>query len=147
MTNDGPMEGRKTFSVASAAYASGRPLYPTELFTWIASNCESHRKAWDCATGNGQAALGLAPHFECVEATDISAEQIEHCFPAPNISYSVQPAEQTMFPTSNFDLVAVAQALHWFDFERFWPEVWRTAKPNAFFCAWGGTRGLSATRI
>jgi hypothetical protein len=33
--------------------------------------------------------------------------------------------------------VAVAQALHWFRFERFWREVRRVAKPNAFFCAWG----------
>jgi SAM-dependent methyltransferase len=49
----------------------------------------------------------------------------------------VQPAERTNFEAGTFDLVAVAQALHWFDYERFWPEVRRVAKPGAFFCAWG----------
>jgi SAM-dependent methyltransferase len=131
------MEGRKTFSSRSDAYASSRPQYPAELFAWIESQCQRHEAAWDCATGNGQAALGLAPHFDSVEATDISAEQLAHGFPASNVSYSRQPAEETTFPAANFDLVAVAQALHWFDLKPFWAEVRRTAKPGAFFCAWG----------
>lgn len=133
----GFVEGRTTFSVASDAYAANRPQYPAELFAWIASQCGSHERAWDCATGNGQAALALAHYFGHVDATDLSKEQIEHGFPAPNISYSVQPAEETNFPAATFDLVAVAQALHWFDFDRFWQEVRRTATPSAFFCAWG----------
>lgn len=131
------MEGGRTFSVRSDAYASSRPQYPAELFAWITSQCGRRETAWDCATGNGQAALGLAPHFNRVEATDFSPEQIEHAFPAANVCYSVQPAEQTNFPAASFDLVTVAQALHWFDLEGFWAEVRRTAKPNAFFCAWG----------
>src|SRR4029450_7511658 len=100
------MEGRETFSVGSDAYASGRPRYPTELFAWMASECEKHERAWDCATGNGQAAIGLAPHFDRREATDAGAEQIAHAFPIPNICYSVQPAEKTAFPAASFDLVA-----------------------------------------
>ena len=138
MGNDASfMDGRETFSVASDVYASNRPQYPAELFAWVASECECREAAWDCATGNGQAALGLAPHFRRVDATDISAEQIGLGFPAANVSYSVQAAEKTTFPAASFDLVAVAQALHWFDLKRFWAEVRRTAKPNAFFCAWG----------
>lgn len=133
----GFVEGRETFAVAPDAYASSRPQYPADLFAWIATQCECRETAWDCATGNGQAAVGLAPYFERVEATDISAEQIGLGFPAANVSYSVQAAEETTFPAASFGLVAVAQALHWFDFGRFWPEVRRTAKPNAFFCAWG----------
>lgn len=131
------MEGSKTFSVASSAYARSRPQYPHELFAWLACQCLVRERAWDCATGNGQAALVLANYFAAVEATDISPQQIEHGFSAPNICYSVQPAEETTFPDASFDLVAVAQALHWFDLKRFWGEVRRTAKPGAFFCAWG----------
>lgn len=131
------MKGRETFSVGSNAYARSRPAYPPALFAWLASQCQVRERAWDCATGNGQAALGLASHFAFVEATDVSPQQIGHGFSAPNISYSVQPAEATAFPDSNFDLVAVAQALHWFDLKRFWAEVRRTARPGAFFCAWG----------
>lgn len=131
------MDARDVFSTASDAYAAGRPHYPPELFAWIAAQCLEHRAAWDCATGNGQAAIGLAPHFDLVQATDISGEQIGEAFDAANIVYTVQPAERADFDPSSFDLVVAAQALHWFDYERFWPEVRRVAKPGAFFCAWG----------
>lgn len=131
------MEGRETFSVSSETYARSRPQYPAELFEWLASQCVGHTAAWDCATGNGQAALGLANYFDRVEATDISFEQVKNRFHAPRVYYSVQPAEDTTFPAASFDLVAVAQALHWFDFERFWPEVRRTSRRDGFFCAWG----------
>jgi SAM-dependent methyltransferase len=130
-------DARNSFSIASDAYASDRPLYPAALFDWIAASCRDHRTAWDCATGNGQAALALAAHFGRVEATDISPEQIAHARPAPQVTYSVTPAERTGFAESSFDLVTVAQALHWFDFDAYWDEVRRVAKPGAFFCAWG----------
>ena len=48
-----------------------------QLFTYLASLCPAHDLAWDCATGNGQAAVALAPHFEQVIATDASAQQID----------------------------------------------------------------------
>ena len=72
-----------------------------------------------------------------MEATDISEAQVAEGFAAPNIRYSVQPAEHTNFPDRSFDFVCVAQALHWFDFDDFWPEVRRVARPGALFCAWG----------
>jgi SAM-dependent methyltransferase len=96
-----------------------------------------HRRAWECATGNGQAAASLADYFDHVDATDISAEQIAHALPNPRIRYTVASAEASGLPNGECDLVAVAQALHWFRFEQFWMEVRRVARPNAFFCAWG----------
>jgi hypothetical protein len=126
-----------TFARASDEYAAARPHYPPALFDWIAQTCRSHDTAWDCATGNGQAALALARSFRRVEATDISAAQLAEGFDAPNIRYSAQPAERTDFSDRTFDLVAVAQALHWFDYDLFWPEVRRVARPGALFCAWG----------
>jgi SAM-dependent methyltransferase len=130
-------DARASFASSPAAYAADRPLYPEALFEWIAERCGRRRTAWDCATGNGQAAIGLARRFHRVEATDLSPEQVTRGFAAPNVRYSAQPAEATDFPAGSFDLVAVAQALHWFDYERFWPEVRRVAAPGAFFCAWG----------
>lgn len=126
-----------SFASASDEYAAARPLYPAALYDWIVSNCEGREAAWDCATGNGQAATGLSPFFGTVHATDISPEQIGQSFEGSNIVYSAQPAEATNFADAAFDLVTVAQALHWFDYERFWPELARVAKPGAFFCAWG----------
>jgi len=126
-----------TFAQAPDRYAAARPHYPDALFDWIPAVCEHHEAAWDCATGNGQAAIGLARFFRHVEATDISTAQVGQGFAAANIRYSAQPAERTSFADGSFDVVAVAQALHWFDYDQFWPEVRRVARPGALFCAWG----------
>jgi SAM-dependent methyltransferase len=87
-------------------------------------------RAWDCATGSGQAALGLARHFAHVEGTDASAQQVANATAAPNVTYSVQPAEATSFAPASFDAVCVAQAVHWFDIERFYSEARRVLKPR-----------------
>lgn len=131
------MNEANSFSEAPGRYALARPRYPAELFQWIAAHAPALNAAWDCATGNGQAALDLARFFGEVQATDISREQIGAAFRRPNIVYSARPAEATGFPDGRFDMIAVAQALHWFDFDRFWAELARVARPQALFCAWG----------
>ncbi len=127
------MDTSKLFADKSELYAAARPHYPDSLFAMMAGLVDEHDAAWDCATGNGQAAQGLAQHFARVEATDISASQIDHAFTADTIRYSVCAAEQTDFADAQFDLVNVAQALHWFDLPRFWPEVKRVLKPKGAF--------------
>src|SRR3954463_16650076 len=37
----------------------------------------------------------------------------------------------------NFDLITVAQAIHWFDFEAFYKEVKRVIKPNGILTVIG----------
>ena len=125
------------FSEKSDLYARARPTYPDELFAFIASQCSARGSAWDCGTGSGQAAQGLARHFDCVEATDASAEQIANAIPTPRVRYSVQPAEKTSFAANSFDVVCVAAALHWFDADRFYPEARRVLKHGGVFAAWG----------
>lgn len=92
--------------------------------------------AWDCATGSGQAARDLARYFTRVIATDASAEQIACAMPAANIDYRVAPAEASTIPHRSVDLVTVAQALHWLDHGRFYPEVRRVAVPGGIIAAW-----------
>jgi SAM-dependent methyltransferase len=135
--SDAGKAGAETFAQGSQAYSLARPLYPAALFEWIADASPARERAWDCATGNGQAAISLARHFATVDATDLAEEQVEQGLQRPNIRYSAQPAERTTFADTSFDAVTVAQALHWFDFARFWPEVERVARPGALFCAWG----------
>jgi hypothetical protein len=135
---------RSLFSQGSHAYAAARPGYPVELFEWVASRCEQRELAWDCATGNGQAARGLSSRFERVCATDISFEQVSQAKRASGVAYIVCAAERTPFHDATFDLVAVAQALHWLDLDGFWPEVVRVARPGALFAAWGYD-GLEST--
>src|SRR5262245_28736735 len=125
------------FSTQASSYAKYRPSYPPELFEYLASLCAERRAAWDCATGNGQAALALAPYFEKVWATDLSAKQIDSAAAHSKVEYSVASAEAAPFPDRFFDLITVAQAYHWFDFEGFAREVRRVAKPRGLVAVWG----------
>jgi SAM-dependent methyltransferase len=125
------------FSGHANLYAQYRIDYPPELYGFLLPLVSDRQKAWDCATGNGQVADVLAVHFETVEATDISSQQLEKAVQKPNITYTVCPAEQTPFPDQNFDLITVAQALHWFDADAFHQEVRRVAKPGAILAEWG----------
>jgi SAM-dependent methyltransferase len=130
------MNNIQTFSQSSDQYARHRPQYPGELFAYVSDISPAQDSAWDCATGNGQAAVSLAKYFSHVEATDISAEQIEHGIPHPNVHYSVSPAEQTYFADDSFDLVTVATAVHWFAREQFYREVERVLKPGGILAVW-----------
>ena len=127
---------KDNFSKQAARYATYRPVYPTALYEFILEQIQHRQLAWDCGTGNGQCAIELSRYFEKVYATDISQKQIDHAPKADNIFYSVQPAESTHFPDSAFDLITVAQALHWFKFEAFYKEVTRVAKNGCIFTAW-----------
>ena len=127
---------KDNFSKQSGIYAKYRPGYPPELYENIIRQVQNKDAAWDCGTGNGQAAKELSFAFTKVFATDISQKQIDHAFQKDNIFYSVQPAEQTNFPASSFDLVTVAQALHWFRFDEFYAEVKRVTKQGSIFAGW-----------
>jgi ubiquinone/menaquinone biosynthesis C-methylase UbiE len=131
------MNNIQTFSRNSDQYARHRPQYPEELFAYLKDICVEHESAWDCATGNGQAAVSLAKYFSHVEATDVSAGQIEHAIGHPKVHYNVSPAEHTSFHDHSFDLVTVATAVHWFDQLQFFREVGRVLKPNGILAIWG----------
>lgn len=125
------------FSKLSEQYAQFRPVYPQEIFEYLSSMVVEHEVAWDCATGSGQVARGLAPHFKKVMATDISEQQIYHAYRAENIHYSISDAGQTSFPENYFDLITVGQAIHWLDFAAFYSEVNRTARHHALLAVLG----------
>lgn len=127
---------KDNFSKQADIYAQYRPEYPLELFEFIVSKVKNHDSVWDCATGNGQAAKELARFFGHVTATDISQKQLDNAYQADNIDYLISPAEETPFAENSFDLVTVAQALHWFDFDKFYPEIKRVLKPNGVFAIW-----------
>jgi ubiquinone/menaquinone biosynthesis C-methylase UbiE len=131
------MAQKDYFSNHSKLYAAFRPTYPDELYNFIFRHLNVRDTAWDCGTGNGQVAQYLANHFSTVYATDISAQQLAHAFKAPNIIYSVSPAEHTSFNANQFDLITVGQALHWFQFDAFFSEVRRTGKQGGLLAVWG----------
>jgi SAM-dependent methyltransferase len=124
------------FSKQSQTYAQYRPQYPEEIYVFLASLAPAHALAWDCGTGNGQAAVGLAKYFDRVYATDASAEQIARAYQHEKVEYHVEPAEHTSLANSAVDLVTVAVAIHWFNFDEFYREVRRVLKPNGILAAW-----------
>ncbi|MDN3594013.1 class I SAM-dependent methyltransferase [Zunongwangia endophytica] len=128
---------KDNFSDQSQNYANFRPKYPNAVFNEIMKHVAERSKAWDCATGNGQVAEELSKLFNQVEATDISENQIEQAPKLKNINYSIQPAENVDFKDHSFDLITVAQAIHWFDFDKFYDEVKRTLKPEGILAVLG----------
>lgn len=124
------------FSQQAAAYARYRPGYPEKLFEYILSFVKERKTAWDCATGNGQAALMLSSHFEKVEATDISEAQLNNAVQKENIRYTKCPAEKTHFADNSFDLITVATAYHWLNWQNFHTEATRVGKKNAVIAVW-----------
>jgi SAM-dependent methyltransferase len=124
------------FSAASADYARYRPDYPDRLFAHLADRAPGRRRAWDCATGSGQVARGLARHFGEVIATDASQQQIASARPYRRVAYRVAAAEDSGIPAESVELITVAQALHWFDRPRFWSEAKRVLVARGVIAVW-----------
>lgn len=124
------------FSAGSPDYARFRPRYPAALFDWLASRSPAAALAWDVATGSGQAAVELASRFDRVVATDASAAQLASAERRPNVEYRREPAERSSLGAGSVDLVTVAQALHWFDHERFFAEASRVLRPGGLLAVW-----------
>jgi SAM-dependent methyltransferase len=135
------MSFKDHFSGHAKAYAKYRPDYPAELFQYLASLTPQRQVALDCATGSGQAALGLAEHFSLVVASDGSVSQLQNAEQHPNVKYIANLAEQPALRDGTVDLVVSAQAAHWFNHERFYPEVQRVLKNDGALALW--TYGLA----
>jgi len=124
------------FSQQAPDYARYRPNYPAALFDWLAQIAPARATAWDCGTGSGQAAVGLAAHFGRVIATDPSEKQLAHAEPHPRVDYRLASAEASPLDAASVDLIAVAQAIHWFDLDKFYAEARRVLKPGGVIAAW-----------
>ena len=125
------------FSDGSDRYRRARPAYPPELIARLARLAPGRKLAWDSGTGNGQAALALAEHFEAVFATDPSPQQIAEAVPAERVTYKVEAAEEVSLPDDSADLVVAAQAMHWYDLDRFYAQVRRVLRPGGLLAAIG----------
>jgi SAM-dependent methyltransferase len=124
------------FSPLARRYALFRPAYPEELFDWLAALAPRRRLAWEAGAGSGQATRGLAARFERVVATDSSAAQLREAPELPDVEYRVTAAESSGLEPACADLVAAAQALHWFDIPRFWEEARRVLSPRGAIAVW-----------
>jgi SAM-dependent methyltransferase len=130
------MSFKDHFSRQSAAYRRYRPGYPPELLEFVAAHAPEHRLALDCATGSGQAAIGLARHFDAVLAVDGSARQLASAEAHGRVRYVAALAERLPLRDRSVSLVAAAQAFHWFDVARFHAECRRVLVPGGVVAVW-----------
>jgi SAM-dependent methyltransferase len=137
-------EFKDLFSSKSKEYASSRPKYPKPLFEFLVGLVPRRNLAWDCASGNGQAAVCLSEYFEQVIASDASKEQIASAQHRNNIRYEVFTAERTNLADSSVDLITVAQALHWFDLDGFYKEARRVLRKDDNRIGRGSSGGIIA---
>jgi SAM-dependent methyltransferase len=124
------------FSSTSREYSFSRPIYPDVLYRFLNDITPNKDMAWDCATGNGQAAIGLCKYFKNVIASDASKGQLEYQFNRNNIRYEMFSAEKADIQDNSVDLITVAQAAHWFDLDKFYKEVTRVSKSNGVLAIW-----------
>jgi len=110
------------FSDQAGEYALYRPVYPQELFDYILSFVSEKGKAWDVATGNGQAAIPLTGHFKKVIGSDISKLQLEQAVQEEHLEYVHCAAEETPFAADTW------QAFH--------KEACRVGKKGCVIAVW-----------
>lgn len=117
------------------------------LFQGLAEHVPSTGLAWDVACGTGQATSALALLFDKVIGTDLSQSQLENAVQRDNILYvqcssEAEPrllGEKLGILPASVDLITVAQALHWFDLEKFYANAKHFLKPNGILSVWGYT--------
>ncbi len=124
------MTFKDLFSARPDQYARYRPTYPAAVFEWLAAQAPSTLLAVDVGTGNGQAALALAEHFDRVLGLDPSEAQLANARAHPRVEYRRSPAEQLAVDDARADAIFVAQALHWFSHDAFFREVRRVLLPG-----------------
>ena len=124
------------FSSRASIYARARPSYPPSLFAELAALAPGHGLAWDCGTGNGQAARGLAVHFDQVVATDPSAPQLAQAPAHPKIEFRLAEERDCGLPAGSVDLATAAQAAHWFDLQAYYAEARRVLRPGGVIAIW-----------
>ena len=124
------------FSSRAEIYSRARPTYPPALFERLAALAPGRALAWDCGTGNGQAAIGLAAHFAKVVATDPSEAQLSRAQPHPRVEYRLAQERASGLAPRSVDLAASAQAAHWFDLEAYYEEVRRVLRPDGIVALW-----------
>ena len=115
-------------------YARGRPYHHPRSLARVRALVGEARveHALDVACGTGLSTLALAEHAAHVVGLDVSAEMLRAAGAVANVAYLLGSAEQMPFPAATFDAVTCSSGVHWFDQERFFPELHRVLSPNGW---------------
>lgn len=130
IVNRDEQRGRATsFAEVADAYERGRPEYPVDAIRWLVG--DEPADVVDLGAGTGKLTRGLVALGHRVTAVEPLAEMLEHLRRAvPEAQATEGSAEQIPLADATADVVACAQAFHWFDHVAALPEIARVLRPG-----------------
>jgi ubiquinone/menaquinone biosynthesis C-methylase UbiE len=119
----------RSFGSVADAYDRARPSYPREAAAWLVG--EQPTTVLELGAGTGKLTEVLVGLGHDVHATEPDEQMLGRLRDRlPDVRTSVASAEEIPAPDASYDVVVVAQAFHWFDKERAFPEIGRVLKPG-----------------
>jgi SAM-dependent methyltransferase len=116
------------FADVAAAYERARPGYPQGAVQWLVG--DEPADVVDLGAGTGKltrALVALGHRVVAVEPLDEMRAQLEAAVPGARAVAG--KAESMPLPDGSADVVASAQAFHWFDHDDAMPEIGRVLRP------------------
>jgi SAM-dependent methyltransferase len=122
-------ERAASFARVADAYEQSRPGYPADAVLWLAG--ETPCDVVDLGAGTGKLTRSLAALGHHVVAVEPLGEMLDRLRAAiPGVTAVAGSAESMPLPDGAADVVACAQAFHWFDQEPALAEIARVLRPS-----------------
>jgi ubiquinone/menaquinone biosynthesis C-methylase UbiE len=122
-------ERAASFANVAEAYERARPGYPADAVLWLAG--ETPCNVIDLGAGTGKLTRSLAALGHHVVAVEPLAEMLDLLRTAvPGVIAVAGTAESMPLPDESADVVACAQAFHWFDHGAALAEIARVLGPG-----------------
>ena len=133
------------FERAADAYERGRPGYPPELMSWMASQLRLGPgvAVLDLAAGTGKLTRELVRTGARVLAVEpVAAMRAQLARRLPQVTVLDGVAEAIPLPDGSVEAVTVAQAFHWFRAGEAFAEIHRVLRPGGRLGVVWNTRDL-----
>ena len=121
------------FSKQAEAYSRGRPEYPAALLPWLADELgiQPAQQVLDLGAGTGKFTRLLTQTGARVSAVEpVEAMRLQLAQALPDVAALPGTAESIPLPDASVDVVACAQAFHWFSTHAALAEIHRVLKPG-----------------
>ena len=149
MNPDQQRAGRTLFGLDAAAYAAGRPGYPTAIFDILAERCglRPGTATLEIGPGTGQATAELlrrgARPLVAIEPDPGLADWLTHQWPAETTALTVvaNTFEDAELSRGTFDLAVAATSFHWLDQPTALRKVGLLLRPGGWWAMWANIHG------